>query len=66
MPIHLQPAFAYLGLAAGSMPVSESVSERVLSLPIHAYMSTGDIHCVSSALRAAVLDRKGGCTVSTQ
>jgi UDP-2-acetamido-2-deoxy-ribo-hexuluronate aminotransferase len=65
MPIHLQPAFAYLGLTAGSMPVSESVSECVLSLPIHPYMSTEDIRSVSSALRAAILDRKGGCAVST-
>jgi UDP-2-acetamido-2-deoxy-ribo-hexuluronate aminotransferase len=64
MPLHLQPAFAYLGLAASSMPVSESVSERVLSLPIHPYMSTEDIHHVSSALRATILDRKGGCAVS--
>ena len=63
-PIHLQPAFAYLGLAAGSMPVSESVSERVLSLPIHAYMSNEDVHRVSSALRAAILDRKGDFAVS--
>ena len=35
MPIHLQPYFRKLGFAPGDFPVSESYSERALTLPLH-------------------------------
>ncbi len=34
-PIHLQPAFAYLGHTAGSFPESEAASREALALPIY-------------------------------
>lgn len=34
-PLHLQKPFAHLGYTLGSLPVSESLSEQVLSLPMH-------------------------------
>lgn len=34
IPIHLQPAYASLGYKPGDLPVTESLSERVLSLPM--------------------------------
>lgn len=34
-PLHLQPAFAHLGYAAGSFPVCERACHTVLALPIH-------------------------------
>ncbi|WP_161891078.1 DegT/DnrJ/EryC1/StrS family aminotransferase [Pontibacter russatus] len=34
-PLHLQEPFAYLGYKAGDFPVSERLSESVLSLPMH-------------------------------
>lgn len=34
IPLHLQPAFAYMGKGRGSMPVAEKLADRVLSLPI--------------------------------
>lgn len=37
-PIYMQPAFASLGLQPGICPVAESVSQCVLSLPMHPYM----------------------------
>lgn len=39
VPLHMQPVFAELGLHKGSFPVSEAASERVMSLPMHPYMS---------------------------
>src|SRR5437588_3154755 len=34
IPIHLQPAYASLGYRPGDLPVTERLSERVLSLPM--------------------------------
>jgi dTDP-4-amino-4,6-dideoxygalactose transaminase len=33
-PLHLEPAFAYLGYAAGEFPNSEEICKQVLALPI--------------------------------
>ena len=38
-PLHLQEAFAYLGYKRGDFPVSESVSERIFSIPFCAFLS---------------------------
>ncbi|GAB2534823.1 DegT/DnrJ/EryC1/StrS family aminotransferase [Rufibacter soli] len=35
VPLHLHEAYAYLGYQAGDFPVSESLCERVISLPMH-------------------------------
>jgi len=35
LPLHLQPAFSYLGHKAGEFPESERASREVLSLPIY-------------------------------
>ncbi|HAZ61116.1 MAG TPA: aminotransferase DegT [Gammaproteobacteria bacterium] len=53
-PLHLQPAFAGLGLAAGSFPVAEAAAARVLSLPMHPYLQPGDLDRVIEALAAAL------------
>ena len=37
-PLHLQPAFERFGDGIGSLPVSEGLSTKILSLPIHPYM----------------------------
>ncbi|HTU32983.1 MAG TPA: DegT/DnrJ/EryC1/StrS family aminotransferase [Candidatus Acidoferrum sp.] len=34
-PLHLQPAFAYLGYSEGAFPVSETACREVLALPIY-------------------------------
>jgi dTDP-4-amino-4,6-dideoxygalactose transaminase len=35
IPLHLQPAFRYLGYKPGQLPVAESASREVLSLPVY-------------------------------
>jgi UDP-2-acetamido-2-deoxy-ribo-hexuluronate aminotransferase len=41
-PLHLQTAFSYLGYKEGSMPVSEEMSTKIFSLPMHPYLSEED------------------------
>lgn len=51
---HRQPAYAGLGLAEGSLPVSERIHAEVLSLPMGPHLSDADIEQVIGALRAAL------------
>ena len=39
LPLHLQPAFFENNFVKGKLPMSEYVSKRVLSLPMHAYLT---------------------------
>ena len=54
VPLHLQPVFAELGLGAGTFPVAEAAGRRVLSLPMHPYLTEAQQASVVQALRAAV------------
>ncbi len=51
---HLQPAYAGLGLAAGTLPISERLHAQVLSLPIGPTQTAAQTEAVVAALRAAV------------
>lgn len=42
VPLHLQKAFAYLGYHINDFPVSEDISERIFSLPMHPYLKKED------------------------
>ena len=53
-PMHLQPAYRDHGAGEGSLPVSEALCGRVLSLPMHAYMQDEAADRVIEAVRAAV------------
>jgi dTDP-4-amino-4,6-dideoxygalactose transaminase len=53
-PLHLQTAFAHLGYEAGSMPVAESLSKEIFSLPMHPYLSIQDQDIVIGAIKASV------------
>ena len=50
VPLHRQPAYAHLGLPAGSLPVTERVASRVMSLPIYPELSAEQISTVSRTL----------------
>ena len=53
MPLHLQPAFANLNLGHGAFPMSEQAAERVISLPMHPFISIASQIRVLEALRFA-------------
>ncbi len=50
-PLHLQRAFQWLGYRRGDFPVSEQVSERIFSLPMHPYLDDGQIAAIVDAMR---------------
>jgi dTDP-4-amino-4,6-dideoxygalactose transaminase/glycosyltransferase involved in cell wall biosynthesis len=51
-PVHLQPAYAELGYRPGSLPVTEAVVSRILSLPLYPQLTDEEIDRVSKTLRA--------------
>jgi len=50
-PVHLQPAYAGLGVKEGSLPVTETASREVLSLPMFAELSAAEAGRVVDAVR---------------
>jgi len=54
LPMHLQPAYQQYGRGEGSLPVSESLSKRILSLPMHPYMDDATADRICDAVLAAV------------
>jgi len=54
VPLHLQPVFAGLDQGVGSFPVSEAAARRVISLPMHPYLTPEQQHNVVTAVRKAL------------
>lgn len=50
-PVHLQPAYAALGVKAGSLPVTEAASREALSLPMYPELSAADAGRVVETVR---------------
>ncbi len=53
IPIHLQPAYADLGLGRGAFPRTERSAERILSLPMFPELTEEQIDLVAGALASA-------------
>jgi len=52
IPLHRQPVFAGLNLPEGSFPSAESAAKRVLSLPMHPYLTDEELVKITSTLVA--------------
>ena len=50
-PVHLQPAYRDLGYSQGDFPVSEAVSQQVLSVPMFPELTSAQIAEVAARLR---------------
>ncbi|MBT5897154.1 MAG: transcriptional regulator, partial [Rhodospirillaceae bacterium] len=50
VPIHLQPCARDLGWQAGDVPVVEAQAGRILSLPIHEFVTESDIKFVADTV----------------
>ena len=53
VPLHLQPAFAFSGQGPGTFPIAEAAASRVVSLPMHPYLSEAQQTDIADALLAA-------------
>ena len=55
LPLHLQPLFADRGLGTrGSFPIAERSAERVMSLPMHPFLTDAELDTIVGAVVAAV------------
>jgi dTDP-4-amino-4,6-dideoxygalactose transaminase len=52
MPLHLQPAFKYLGYKEGDFPVAEKAAREVLSLPIQQDLTDDEVNYVIDTIHA--------------
>ncbi len=50
-PVHMHPAFAYLGKGEGSYPVAERMMKGIISLPMFPELSPNDVDRVAEVLR---------------
>lgn len=55
-PLHLQPVYAGLGQGEGSFPHSEAAARRVISLPMHPYLTDEAQREVVVALKRSVAE----------
>ncbi len=51
MPLHLQEAFSELGYKKGDFPISEKVSQEIMSLPMSPYLSEDQQDFIVNALK---------------
>ena len=51
-PLHQQTAFNHLSYKDGDFPVSEEMSQRIFSLPMHPYLETADIEKICGVLNS--------------
>jgi dTDP-4-amino-4,6-dideoxygalactose transaminase len=58
-PVHLTPAYAHLGLHAGSFPVAERAASEILSLPLYPHLTYEQQNYVATVLAAAVQEING-------
>ena len=51
LPVHAQPAYAYLGYRAGQFPVAERLCGAVLSLPIHPLLTGEQVEYIVEGIK---------------
>lgn len=54
IPLHLQPAYAYLKLKAGSFPVAEKCAKEILSLPLFPEMTDSEAEYVAECVKKSL------------
>jgi UDP-2-acetamido-2-deoxy-ribo-hexuluronate aminotransferase len=55
VPLHLQPVFSCLRYGKGDFPVSESIADQCLSIPMCPYLESGEQEIVVEVLKMNAL-----------
>lgn len=55
IPIHLQPACAQYGYVRGMLPITEAVTERIVSLPMYPELTTEQMQVVVNAVKKSTV-----------
>lgn len=55
-PIHLSTAYKYLGYSTGDFPVSESISKKIISLPMHPFLTEITVKEISNAVNSSLVE----------
>ncbi|HUK34573.1 MAG TPA: DegT/DnrJ/EryC1/StrS family aminotransferase [Vicinamibacterales bacterium] len=50
VPVHLQPAYRELGYSVGAFPITERLTREIVSLPMHPFLTRGDVQDVAAAV----------------
>ena len=50
-PVHLLPAYIAARYPQGALPVAESAAREVLSLPVHPFITTGQVERIAQGIR---------------
>lgn len=50
-PVHLQPCYEFLNIPSGSLPVTESLASRVISLPMYPELTRAQIEFVCDQIK---------------
>lgn len=51
VPIHLQPAYSYLGYARGDLPNAEALADHIVSLPVGPHLDDSEVERVLNSCR---------------
>jgi dTDP-4-amino-4,6-dideoxygalactose transaminase len=54
-PIHLQPACSHYGYVRGLLPVTEALTERIVSLPLYPELTAEQLQMVVNAVKKSIL-----------
>ena len=54
LPVHAQPAYAYLGYRLGQFPVAEALCQQVLSLPVHPGLTQGQVAYIAEQVASGL------------
>jgi len=65
VPIHLQEAYAHLGMTRGSFPVAERCSDEVVSLPMSADLDATQIEFVVDVIKGFFRNRSATVSVAS-
>jgi len=54
IPIHLSTAYQSLGYSSGDFPVTEEISHKIVSLPMHPFLETEEVISIADAVNASI------------